>query len=256
MYRLCALLLLAAVAAMSPSTMTAADPSGQYVVLKLDDFGRTPRWQRVVAYVESHKLKASLGIICKVLEKNDPQLRPWVKQLEASGRFDFWHHGYDHRLDIQVGDKKVCEFSGTSYEEQKAHFAKACDLARDKLGLRFTAFGAPGNRTDKTTERMLADFPEIKVLFYGPNVPGKVTLARWANLEQPTMKPNSAAFIEKYPAVADKPYLCLQGHPNQWDDARFAEFEKIVEFLQTKHARFVTASELGAILAPSGNSAK
>ena len=35
----------------------------------------------------------------------------------------------------------------------------------------------------------------------------------------------------------------LQGHPNQWDDARFAEFVKLVEYLQAQGVTFTTPYE-------------
>jgi peptidoglycan/xylan/chitin deacetylase (PgdA/CDA1 family) len=217
----------------------------QLILLKADDFGRSAPWQRYVSYIRDNNLKASLGIICRSLEKDDPKLVAWVQELLKTEQFDFWHHGYDHRLNFKEGDRTLCEFRGTPYEQQLDHFDRACTLAREKLGIKFQVFGAPGNAVDDTTARVLAQHPEIKGVFYGP---AKVTTAhvfqRWANLEMPTFVPNSAGFIERYKWNASRPYLALQMHPGNWNDERFAEFEKIIAFLKTQNVRFVTAAEL------------
>ncbi|MEW6302133.1 MAG: DUF2334 domain-containing protein [Verrucomicrobiota bacterium] len=235
-------------------TTSAADPAPakpQLVILKVDDFNRTPRWQRFATYIQTNHLKASIGIICNVYEKDNPALISWTKELAASGTFDFWHHGYDHRLNWKEGDQTLSEFKGTSYEHQKEHLAKGCALVEQKLGIRFLAFGAPGNSVDATTARVLGERPDIKVIFYGPaNVPGKLLLDRWINLETPTFRPNSEAFIKAYPSRATKPVLAIQGHPNQWTDKDFAEFEKIVTFLRAKNTKFVTTAEAYEALRP------
>ncbi len=44
-------------------------------------------------------------------------------------------------------------------------------------------------------------------------------------------------------SAATKPYLSLQGHPNQWDDQRWAGFVEIIEFLKSKSCVFMTPSE-------------
>lgn len=43
----------------------------------------------------------------------------------------------------------------------------------------------------------------------------------------------------------------LQGHPNSWDDARWKEFEKIIERLKADGAQFINLSEY--IANPDGN---
>jgi len=228
-------------------TWAPAEPAkpAMMVLLKADDYRDNTRWRRFVGYLQEKQLKASIGIICNILEKDDPKLVAWTHELTASGAFDFWHHGYDHRLNWQEGGRTFCEFDGPSYEQQKDHFDRACRLAKDKLGIEFKVFGAPGNKVDANTARVLADHPEIEATFFGPKgVPGKLVLERWANAEQPTLKPNSAEFIKRWPRVESKPYLVLQLHPGAWDDERFAEFTRIVTFLQGRGVRFVTAREL------------
>lgn len=227
----------------------AADPAGapakpQLVILKADDFRKSARWERYTNYIVEHDLKASIGIICNVFEKDAASV-DYAKELLKTGRIDFWHHGYDHRLNYKEGDKTVSEFKGTPFDYQKANLDKGAALVEQKLGYRFFAFGAPGNAVDETTTAVFTKSPQYKLIFYGPRqVPGAILLERWMNLEVPTFNPNSADFEKKYEQNATRPYLALQMHPNQWTDERFAEFEKIIAFLKSKHVRFVTAQEM------------
>ncbi len=244
-------LILAAGAILAGAALAPAEPDqpAMLVLLKADDYRDNARWRRFVGHIQEQKLKASIGIIGNLLEKDDPKLVAWTHELVASGSFDFWHHGYDHRLNWPEGGRTFCEFDGPSYEQQKDHFDRACRLAKDKLGLEFKVFGAPGNRVDATTARVLAEHPEIEASFFGPKgLTGKLLLERWANAEQPTLKPNSAEFIKRWPQVVTRPYLVLQLHPGAWDDERFGEYTRIVAFLQGKSVQFVTAAELCAAL--------
>ena len=40
----------------------------------------------------------------------------------------------------------------------------------------------------------------------------------------------------------------MQGHPASWDDTRWENFVKIIEYLEKEGVRFVTPSELYKIL--------
>lgn len=89
--------------------------------------------------------------------------------------------------------------------------------------------------------------PEIKVWLYGDpkNPAGKVVLERVGavNIENPTFVPSLEKFVDGYNRNPARPYFVIQGHPQQWDDARFAEFVKIVDFLVSQKATFILASE-------------
>lgn len=229
------------------------------VVLKLDDLvstreGAVPeRWRRVTDFARERNLKISAGIICDSLEGEKPAYFSYIKELHSSGSCEFWFHGYDHKQ-WDEGGRKLQEFNGTSYEHQKDHFVKSQALAKEKLGFAFAAFGSPFNATDATTSRVLAEDPDIKVLLFGnagDRASGKVVLDRVGpvNIEIPLFVPNPEKFAEAYGANAKgRKYYVLQGHPNQWDDARWAAFVRLVDFLQQNRIPVVTPSELAASL--------
>lgn len=216
------------------------------VILKLDDVTRngakgsspvSPRWQRCVDFLTQEHLAASLGILGYSLDRDAPAYFQWIKDLDKSGSFEFWNHGYED---------KANPFNGPSLESQKTALEKTQRLAREKLGITLTAFGPHWGPTDANTDTALAEIPEIKVWLFGPPHPKgrQIVLGRIINLEQPTFIPN----FEKVKADYDnkgrqQPYLVLQGHPNQWDDQRFGEFVKVCKYLQSQGCKFTTISQ-------------
>lgn len=222
-----------------------------YVILKLDDVvntrGRVPeRFKKLGEYIRTKKIKASLGIICNSLEGDNPEYIQWLKDLHDTGLVEFWTHGYTHKEWDENG-KHLQEFNGTSYEEQKQHFDRSQELAKQKLGFAFTSFGAPFNGTDANTARALTEEPEIKIWLYGDiqNPAGKLVLDRVGpvNIENPLFVPSLDRFIAGYNKYPTREYFVIQGHPNQWDDARFDQFTKIVDFLIEQKAKIVTPTE-------------
>lgn len=225
------------------------------IILKLDDMtqrgakngeGVSRQWQRLVDFLEKENIKASLGIISNSLEKDDQKFFDWLKAQEKKGFVEFWNHGHTHQELPKEGNKRRCEFTAP-LAEQIATLKKTQQLAKEKAGIELKAFGAPFNVTNTDTEKALEEFPEIKVWFFGSNKTKeskKLILGRVANLEQPTMNPNSAGLISDYDYKGKfEKYLVLQGHPNGWDDKRFEEFTKAVAFLKEKGCKFMTASE-------------
>lgn len=222
------------------------------IILKLDDITRngargnqpiSPRWQKCVDFIDKEHLKASLGVIGYSLEDDAPAYFQWIKDLNQKGFIEFWNHGYRDR---KATDKQG-EFESNSLEEQRAALEKTQRLAREKLGITLTAFGPHWSGTNATTAAALAQIPDLQSWFYGPdptNMSQKVVLDRNLNLEQPTFVPDFAKFKAGYERFGhEKPYLALQGHPNQWDDHRFAEFVKIVQYLKAQGCPFMTVSE-------------
>jgi peptidoglycan/xylan/chitin deacetylase (PgdA/CDA1 family) len=63
------------------------------------------------------------------------------------------------------------------------------------------------------------------------------------NIENPIFTPSLAKFVEGYSRNSNRPYFVIQGHPQQWDEAKFDQFVKIVDFLTKEKAIFLTASE-------------
>ena len=236
--------------------LAAADGSSpakaQVILLKLDDVtargaagGRpvSPRWERVIDFIETNHLKAGCGIIGSSLERENPAYFKWIKHWDQKGTIEFWNHGYlDRTSTNQPG-----EFEQGSAAEQKVALAKTQQLAKEKLGLTLRAFGEHYSRVTEETEKALNDLPDNQIWLYGPRNSKfykKLSLVRVMGLENPTFVPDFEKFKATYERVgAAQPVLVLQGHPNHWTDERWAGFVKIIEFLKAKGCVFMKPSE-------------
>jgi len=261
----------ASLAAATPSAGTVAKnqkammttrSSPAKIIIKADDLRSRrgaidPRWMRFIDFIKERKIKASIGVIGESLDGDFPEYFNAVKELHATGLFEFWNHGYDHR-EWKEGGKRMLEFQGSTYEYQKQHLTRTNQLAREKLGFPLVTFGASFAVHDQNTVRALQEDPDIKIWLYGKPVKsddpaaGKIVLdRRWdVTIEQPLFVPNSQKFIEGFTKHPDVDYFVIQGHPWRWDDAGFAEFTKIVEYALQNGAEFVTPSELCGISLP------
>jgi peptidoglycan/xylan/chitin deacetylase (PgdA/CDA1 family) len=233
------------------SPMAPTSTKGPIVILKLDDVIASSeqggpvsmRWKRAADYVEKNGLKAALGVICYSLEEDNPAYFAWIKEREQRGRIEFWLHGYHNR----VAEEKTGEFDQESAAEEQAILEKSERLARQRLGFAFTAFGAHWSGTTEETEKAVQAVPDLKIWLCGPEKSKffKRTSIPWTiALEDPIFVPDPVKFKAAYEATgAAAPVLCLQGHADQWDDARWEGFVKIVEFLKSKGCRFMTPTE-------------
>lgn len=239
------------IASFAAATVYGGEPSKkapQIIVLKLDDVtsngGRSnlpvpPRWQRVTDFLEKHELKASYGIIGYSLEQDNSAYFGWIKALHQKGMIEFWNHGYRNRK----SEDPAGEFEGP-LAEQKAALEKTQRLAKEKLGIELRVFGPHWSGTNPDTARALAGIPEIRACFYDPRGAGKFVFERVLVLENPTFVPDFEKFKQLYEKNAQhKACLALQGHPNSWDDQRWAGFVKIIEFLKARGCVFQTPSE-------------
>lgn len=241
---------LSGIASMCPAQTETPKITTTYVILKLDDVTNgTPQWRKTLDYLKSKNIKSSAGIICNSLESGKQAYYDWLKEVQQTGMVEFWLHGYDHKQWKEDG-KDVWEFSGPSFEQQKEHIAKSQQLAKQILGAPFAAFGAPFNKTDAATVQALAADPDIKVVLYGDlrnaaDLPNDLILDRTEmNIEAPLFVPNAQKVKHDYEAmVGTRDCFVIQGHPNQWTDERFAEFQKLVEYLQSQGVVFTTPSE-------------
>ena len=227
----------------------------RYVILKIDDL-KAPinaRFKRIADYIDSKNLKCSFGIIANSLEADNPAAFDWIRKhaIENGGRHEFWFHGYDHAMNMEV-DGKPCkaEFSGPPYAYQSEHFAKGCKLMKDRVGFPFRTFGAAGNAVDATGVRVLEENPEIRVWLFGPAnaKSSKVVIPRSPELEYAVGKISLEAFVKGYLPKRTQVCVALQGHGAMWDDAMFADFQRIVELLQADGRIFVTPSEYADIV--------
>lgn len=219
------------------------------VILKLDDVTAgdsseivSPRWQRVSDYIEGKKIKAGFGIIGFSLAKNNPEYFKWITDRAGRGYIEFWNHGYYNRT---KGDT-IGEFEGT-YDQQMRAFQLTDSLAKANLGLQLSVWGPHWSGTNEDTDKALTQFPQIKMTLGYPHNPvhykGYV-LPNTMDMEYPVHNPNFEEFLKAYKEKSkDLKYFYLQGHPNSWDDEKWNNFVKIVEFLESENVKFVTPSE-------------
>ncbi|HWI59832.1 MAG TPA: hypothetical protein VNZ22_21565, partial [Bacillota bacterium] len=233
-------------------------PRAPVVMLKLDDLVRQKgkdatvpvRWQKLVDFLEAEKIKASLGILTESLEGECPAYCDWIKTHVAKGYIELWDHGHYQRglPETMKTNGRTAEYLGGSAADQAVLFEKSLALVKEKTGLELAAFGPHSTAIDATTYTALENIPQIKaVWFYGPPKgvkTSKVVIQRFMELEKPLFVPNpeqvKKSFLEQ---AARLPYIAVQGHPNQWDDARFESFKQAVLYLREQGCRFVTISD-------------
>lgn len=247
----------AAPPAVKPRQAMTARTKPATIIIKVDDLktganGHLPvAWDRFADLIKQRHLKAGIGIICNSLEGDKPAYFQWIKDQKATGLFEFWNHGYDH-LEWKEGDKTLHEFQGPPYETQKEHVTKSQNLAKEKLGFPLATFGPGYGATDDSTVRVLQEDPDTKIWLYSKPLEvtdklpdGKVILDRvWqVNIEHPTFVPSFEMFKAGYEKFPRRDYFVIQGHPSHWKEEGWAEFTKILDFLQEQGAVFMTPTE-------------
>ncbi len=232
----------------------------RYVMLKLDDLvnrgekqGPSWRWIQLLSFFEEKDIHGAFGVIVKSIEKDNPAYNEWIRKnaVQNGGRIEFWHHGYTHAMNFDFNGKKcTAEFSGPDEAYMMQAFSSAMEAFREKTGLTFNTYGAPGNATDATGRKVLESHPEIQVWLYGDakNPAGKLVLRRSLNLEHAVGKVDYQSFLKGYQHQRTRDYLVLQGHPMMWSEAMFADFQKIVEQLLADGWIFVTPIEYAKIV--------
>lgn len=230
------------------------DVCSQFIVLKADDLLPqlndaanvvSPGWQRFFAYVEKEKIAADAGVIGKYLIHPHPDYVRLLKALAVSDRFELFDHGFTHREVRSASGAEQPEFQRLSLSGQLAHLRATQGLVAKLTGVHMEAFGAPFNAWNEDTVKALTQIPEIKTWFFGPKsgpTAGKLVLLRVMDAEYPTLHPVYDAFVKNY---RPKPlFLVLQIHPRGWTVAELGQFEKMVSFLEARHACFVTSRVL------------
>jgi peptidoglycan/xylan/chitin deacetylase (PgdA/CDA1 family) len=245
------------------------------IILKLDDLSQKegtilPGFVKMEQILSERNIKGSFGLICAVtwkgaqsLEESGEEYINWVKKLHNSGQIEIWFHGWDH-AGHTVDGELYSEFNSRTFEEQKARFDRAQKLAEEKLGFTFKTFGPGGTKskhpsTNDDTARVVAADPHIHIYFKNPKgeveekmaADGKVTFLHrvpGVSIERAVGEPDFNAFLTNYAKHPNVDYFILQGHPNTWDDAKFAEVVKIIDFLIAQKAVFMKPSEYVATL--------
>ncbi len=220
----------------------------QFILLRADDLNEyepntvTPRWHRFISYLQQKKIKACLGMVGHYLRRRNPPFSSYLKSLAASGQFEICNHGFTHNLNgMNENGERYSEFRNTSYGYQKWHLMITQKVAKQKLGITLRTFYAPGNDHDETTVRVLDENEDIEIWLLGNPNSSKFIIPESGSMEFPTGRPDFSVFSEQYDP--EKTLIMYGVHPNQWDDARFAEFERIIRFLEQSGVTFITASE-------------
>lgn len=220
------------------------------VILKLDDViagtdGRviSERWQRVSDYLEGKNIKAAFGIIGFSLQEDNPAYFRWITERADRGLIEFWNHGFWRRtLNDSIG-----EFE-RGFEEQLYALRMTDSLARAKLGLDLQVWGPHWSGTNEDTDRALAQMPQIRIALGAPENPAHfkgIVLPSIIRLEYPTHNPDFEAFKAAYLAKKNELGLFyLQGHPMSWDDERWKNFVRIIEFIESEGVRFIKPSDI------------
>lgn len=216
----------------------------QYCILKADDFGDvigTKEWDNYVNFINLIKQKgivAGLGLIGKRCVDPSPEFVSYVQDLEASGKFEFWNHGYDHGW-----DPRDAEFKGKSFEYQFSKMKQTQDVVKQKLKITMRSFGAPGNHSDSITAQVLDSLKEIKVWMYDntPAPSGILGLPLRTKIEwlvSDERHPDFERFKKEYDPTNE--YLLGQAHPHMWYNKNdLVEFGKIIDFLLSKEVKFI-----------------
>jgi peptidoglycan/xylan/chitin deacetylase (PgdA/CDA1 family) len=224
----------------------------QWVILKADDFRYAPAgtispgWRRFIDFVESRKIRASIGLIGVEIERGDGAFADTIHDLASNPRIEFWNHGYDHLLNVtDDAGHTVSEFRGTSYEHQLEHMQRTQTLARERCGIVLHAFGAPGNAFDSNTARAVDACDDLRIWFFGAPYSNKLVLPYTVAIEQPIFQPSESGFMAAYDPAP--PCATYQIHPKDWDPARFAAFTRIIDFLIARDVTFTTPSDFEQI---------
>ena len=242
----------------------------RYVMLKIDDVKNHngiihQRFARVAEYLSEKKLKSGFGVIVKSIEETpNERYIAWLKAnaVENGGYIEFWDHGWDHAMSFTCTEDDACDRTatyggefGTSLQHQRAHLAKSIDVFREYTGLTMHTLGTAGNVGNADTLTALRERSEMKVWIFGSGTDEDITiLGRWLNLEYEVGKVSYASFVQNYKKHRQTDYIVLQGHAAQWDDANYAEFQKVVELLESDGWTFVTPYEFHCLQKGTGES--
>ena len=220
----------------------------QVVLLKADDMAFAgsgiiaAQWHRFFEFVKSKNIKAGIGIIGYSLFEGNADYLTLLDSLQSSGYFELFNHGFTHNSGINDSGGTYYEFCNTPYEIQSKHMIASQNLARAKLNITLHAFGAPADRIDANTLRVVDESDDINVWFNGNPNSKKVILKEFGcHIETPAFYPSYQKFIQNYDP--NRAWYLFDLHPNIWDEQRFNEFKKIIEYLIQNNVTFIMPDE-------------
>lgn len=229
-------------------------------IVKADDVrGLNGKWDRFIQVSQEHGANPSLGVILQSLEKPNAAYEEWLKKTAATGKVEFWNHGWDHKQ-WKDGELPKYEFKDSGYEHQKEALAKSQAAALRVLGQPIMAFGAGFNAIDLDTAKVLNETPELRLIFlYSGTPPAKALTGKalipmaLAGENDGTGKPNFAKFKEVY-AKRNNPQLtltALQFHPLMFTEQGFTDFAAIIDFMKAEGWTFMLPGEYAKTLPPN-----
>lgn len=224
------------------------------IILKLDDVivkNGNSNGLPTLNYIKDKKIKASFGLVASrndasTLSVFDDFLN--AKNEDGERLIEIWNHGYDH---INP------EFDGTDYAYQKQHFNDADQILNNLLRIKMSTFGAPFNHTDETTNLVISENSNYKLVFFTYPAPdsnlGIINLKNRVNIENGTGNPEFDFFVSNYNNYKDNysDYMVLQGHPNVWNENHLNEFKKIIDFLIAENCEFILPFDYYLALHPN-----
>lgn len=211
------------------------------IILKLDDLkapNNTCSSLPALDYLKTKQIKASFGAIANGFDATSLNtLSTFIHATNSKGEklFEIWHHGLDH-VDP--------EFKGTTYAYQKAHFDQATQLIKQFLGVQMHTFGTPFNANDATTNTVMSEDPNYKVMLFG-NVnfaasTGIVNLTHRVDMESTAGTFSYDYLVTNYTKYKGNyaDYMVLQGHPLLWDAAELEQFKQAIDYLIAQGCEF------------------
>lgn len=221
------------------------------VLLKLDDvhYGEgsdavPPRWNTLVDYLRQTGIHANLGIIGYALDSDRTDFFDWLRKVDAIDGIEFWNHGYHNRMSLDEPGEFEQDYAA---QHHALHLTDSLSVA--KTGIKLRAWGPHWTDCNQYTDSALSTVANLDLVFGHPTIPvykhfKGVEIPFNLEMEYPFHNPVYSQFIINYLGKwrhLDTFYL--QGHPNAWDDNRWAEFRRIIARLQADHAQFLTISE-------------
>lgn len=226
-------------------------------VIKADDVRSVnPKWERFFKISHERGVSVTAGVIANSIPKNGKAYAKWMKKWDATGKVEFWNHGWDHKRWDDNGTARS-EFGNSGYDHQSDHLMKAQEAFKEAVGRDFTTFGSPFNAMDMDTAKALNEIPELEIVFCYPGaaptkaMKGKTFLPMNLRGEHDgTGKPDFEKFKVDY-AKKDNPKLtfaAIQFHPPYFSEKGFKDYEAILDFLKSEGWIFMLPSEYAQTL--------
>ena len=247
-------LLTCGTASIPAGNILAQDKAVQRIaIIKADDVrGLNGKWDRFIKVSQERDVVVSLGIITDTLGAKEPKYVEWINTQTASGKVEFWSHGWDHKSWTDASGKKLSEFGGSGFEHQKEHLLKAQAAFQAATGKPCSIFGSPYNAMDGDTARALNEIPELKMIYCYPGsivnaqLKGKHLLPMSLRGEHDgTSKPNFPKFKEDYQKkdLSKLTFAAIQFHPAGFSEEGFKHYTDILDFLKAEGWTFVLPSK-------------